>query len=227
MPYSSTQTKILVTESKFNTKDDPIANGAAAIANNAPHSDFFDKSAYFNINSLNRTVSKQDLLIMHFNVRSIQKNFDQVLMFLTELQKLPDIIALTEIKLSPNQIPTNIDLEGIASLYVAIARPNQEVVVFFFIKKAVTCKLKRNINLDLANVEDLWIVVLTKTGPAAIGVIYRHSSYLINDYELFSFSLCDIFYQFNAEKMPFYAVGDYKIDLMRVNASNSVKNHVH
>ena len=23
--------------------------------------------------------------------------------------------------------------------------------------------------------------------------------------------------------MPFYAVGDYKIDLMRVNASNSVK----
>ena len=27
--------------------------------------------------------------------------------------------------------------------------------------------------------------------------------------------------------MPFYAVGDYNIDLMRVNPINSVKNHVH
>ena len=225
MPCSSRQTQILVTESKFNTKDDPITSGAAAIANNAPYSDFFDKSAYFDINSLNRTVSKQDLLIMHFNVRSIQKNFDQLLMILTELEKLPDIIALTETKLSPNQIPTNIDLEGYE--FVRCDSSSKSGGVGFYIKKAVTYKLKRNIKLYLANVEDLWIEVLTKTGPAAIGVIYRHPSYLINDYELFSSSLCDIFCQFNAEKIPFYAVGHYNIDLMRVNASNSVKNHVH
>ena len=73
LPGSSRQTQILVTDSKFYAKDDPITSGAAAIANNAPYSDFFDKSAYFDINSLNRTVSKQDLLIMHFNVRSTQK----------------------------------------------------------------------------------------------------------------------------------------------------------
>ena len=45
-------------------------------------------------------------------------------------------------------------------------------VVGFYIKKPITYKLKRDINLDLANVEDLWIEVLTKNGPAAIGVIY-------------------------------------------------------
>ena len=99
--------------------------------------------------------------------------------------------------------------------------------VGFYIKKAITYKLKRNINLSLTNVEDQWIEVLTNTDPAAIGVIYRHPSYLINDYELFSSSLCDILCQFNAGKMPFYAVGDYNIDLMRVNANSSVKNHVH
>ena len=99
--------------------------------------------------------------------------------------------------------------------------------VGFYIKKGITYKLKRNINLDVANVEDLWIEVRIKTGPAAIGVIYRHPSNLINSDELFPFSLCDIFCQFNAEKMPFYALGDYNINLMRANASNSVKNHVH
>ena len=62
--------------------------------------------------TLNRTISKLDLLIMHFNVTSLQKNFDQLSMIVTKLQKLPDIIAITETKLSPNQIPTNIDLEG-------------------------------------------------------------------------------------------------------------------
>ena len=99
--------------------------------------------------------------------------------------------------------------------------------VGFYIKKAITYELKRNINLDLANVEDLRIKVLTKIGPAAIEVIYRHPSYLINDNEILSSSLCDIFCQFNAEKWPFYAEGDYNVNLMRVNASNSVKNHVH
>ena len=146
-------------------------------------------------------------------------------MILTELQKLPDIIALTETKLSPNQIPTNIDQEGYE--FVHCDSSSKSGGVGFYIKKAITYKLKRNINLDLANFEDLWIEVLTNSGPAAIGVIYRHPSYLINDYELFFSSFCDIFCQFNAEKMPFYAVGDYNIDLMRVNANSSVKSHVH
>ena len=225
LPCSSRQTQILATDSKFNTKDDPITCGAATIANNAPYSDFYDKSACFDINSLNRTLSKLDLLIMHFNVRRIQKNFDQLSMILTELQKLPDIIALTETKLSPNQIPTNIDQEGYE--FVHCDSSSKSGGVGFYIKKAITYKLKRNINLDLANFEDLWIEVLTKTGPAAIGVICRHPSYLINDYELFFSSFCDIFCQFNAEKMPFHAVGDYNIDLMRVNANSSVKSHVH
>ena len=135
---------------------------------------------------------------MHFNVSSIQKNFDQLSMILTELQKLPDIIALTETKLSPNQIPINIELEGYEFVHCDSSFKSESVG--FYIKKAITYKLKHNINLNLANVKDLWIEVLTKTGPTAIEVIYRHSSYLINDYELFSSSFCDIFSQFNAKK---------------------------
>ena len=135
------------------------------------------------------------------------------------------MIALTETKLSPNQIPTNIDLEGYEFVYCDSL--SKSGGVGFYIKKAITYKLKRNINLDLANVEDLWIEDLIKTSPAALGVIYRHPCYLINDYEVFSSSLCEIFCQFNSEKWPFYAVGDYNTDLIRVNASNSVKNHVH
>ena len=38
-----------------------ITCGAAAVVNNAPYSDFFDKSAYFDVNSLNKIVSEQDL----------------------------------------------------------------------------------------------------------------------------------------------------------------------
>ena len=73
---------------------------------------------------------------MHFNVRIIQKNFDLLSVILTELQKLPDIIALTETKLSPNQTPTNIDPEGY-EFVLPIARPNQEVLGFISKKQSL------------------------------------------------------------------------------------------
>ena len=56
-------------------------------------------------------------------------------MILTELQKLPDI-ALIETKLSPNQIPTNIDLEGCE--FVRCDSSSKSGGVGFYIKKAVT-----------------------------------------------------------------------------------------
>ena len=100
-------------------------------------------------------------------------------MIITKLQKLPDIIALTETKLSPNQTPTNIDLENYEFVHCDSA--SKSGGVGFYIKKAITYKSNSNIYLDWANVEDLWIEVLTKTGPAAIGVIYTHLRYLINE----------------------------------------------
>ena len=60
----------------------------------------------------------------------------------------------------------------------------------------------------------MWIEVKTTTGPIVIGVIYRHLTTLINDYECFTTNLCDIFAELRASSTVFYTVGDYNINLI-------------
>ena len=78
--------------------------------NDLSYFDFFCKSEYFDISSLNDAVRDQNIYLMHFNVRSIQKNVDELANFLTQLKALPDVLAITETKLKPDQVHTNIKL---------------------------------------------------------------------------------------------------------------------
>ena len=60
--------------------------------NDLSYFDFFHKSEYFDISSLNG-------VLMHFNVRSMQKNVNELANLLTQLKALPDVLAITETKL--------------------------------------------------------------------------------------------------------------------------------
>ena len=73
---------------------------------------YFHTRKYFDISSLNGAVGDQNLYLMHFNVRSIQKNVDKLVNLLTQLKALPDVLAMTETKLKPDQAHTNINLES-------------------------------------------------------------------------------------------------------------------
>ena len=65
----------------------------------------FNQSKYYHdISDVNAILDKvsgdqQQLFMMHFNVRSLVKNIDKVSYFLSQLNKRPDIIAVTETKL--------------------------------------------------------------------------------------------------------------------------------
>ena len=80
--------------------------------NDLSYFDFFHKSEYFDISSLNSVVGTQNLYLMHFNLRSIQKNVDELANLLTQPKVLPDVLATTETKLKPDQIHANINLES-------------------------------------------------------------------------------------------------------------------
>ena len=81
--------------------------------NDLSYFDFFHKNEYFDIGSLNGAVGDQNFSLMHFNVRSIHKTLDELANLLTQLKALPDVIlAITETKPKPDQVHTNINLEG-------------------------------------------------------------------------------------------------------------------
>ena len=69
-------------------------------------------------------MESDDLFLIHFNIRSLQKNFDYLCNYLLELKRTPDIIAVTETKLYDDAVHANIDIVGYS--FTAIVLLGQE-----------------------------------------------------------------------------------------------------
>ena len=86
-----------------------------------------------------------------------QKNVDELANLLIQQKAVPDVLAITEIKLKPDELHTNINLEG----YTFIHNDSEKHSggVGFYIKKYFNYKILRDININIAIVEDMWIEV--------------------------------------------------------------------
>ena len=108
-------------KSRSTTNETSELNNRNSLTSQTPvvnpcYTDFFDNCNYYDQQSLNNFLSAQTetLFIMHFNIRSLQKNSDHLASYLSELSVLPDIIAITETKLTNGIINSNIHLTGYA-----------------------------------------------------------------------------------------------------------------
>ena len=88
-------------------------------ASNLNYNDVFKNCLYYDDKSLNRILKNQpnDLLIMHFNIRSLQKNIDALITYVLGLERLPDVIGITKTKLISGQTHTKIDINGYTFLH--------------------------------------------------------------------------------------------------------------
>ena len=193
---------------------------------NSNYCDFFDNCVYYDVKSLNNVVNLKtdELFILHFNVRSLQKNIDNLNTLLATFSETPDIIAISETKLTHGQPFVNVDITGYD--FIHCASITKAGGVGFYVKQNLSYKQKSGININLNFVENMWIEVKTNNGPIVIGVIYRHPTTLVNDYESFSTNLCDIFADLRDSNTAFYAVGDYNIDLMQINGNHNFRKYV-
>ena len=95
--------------------------------------------------------------MIHFNVRSSQKNINKLSRYLTDLNRKPDVVAESETKLRENMIHSNIELNG----YQFIHRNSHTFVggVGIYVKSSISYNMKPTINIDLSSVENLWIKI--------------------------------------------------------------------
>ena len=94
----------------------------------------FNECEYYGTNCLNNILRNQtnELLIIHFNIRSFEKNIDKMSQYLSELKRQLDVIALTETKLKDN-ICGNIELPG--SKFIHVNSPTLAGGVGFYINE--------------------------------------------------------------------------------------------
>ena len=97
--------------------------------------------------------------MIHFNVRSLQKNIDKLSHYLTDLNRKPDVVAVSETKLKEDIIHSNIELDGYQFIHRNSHRPTSAGGVGIYVKSSISYNLKPTINIDLSSVENLWIEI--------------------------------------------------------------------
>ena len=138
-----------------------------------------EKCAYHNnidVFSSNSYV-KDSLTIIHFNVRSLQKNFDAFHEFHCNQPCSPDIICVTETRLK-NQPLLNIDVSGYT--FVHIDSPTTAGGVAMYISSALQFSVITNLQLIVNECENIWMKL--HDSNIIITTIYRHPK---NDAQVF------------------------------------------
>ena len=100
--------------------DDDFDAGMSTIGLMYDHLNFDEISKYFDLSQYNisfPTDNDKILSIIHFNIRSLSKNEDEMIAFLKCLNKQPDILVLTESFLDSNTNNT-IHLDGYKAFHV-------------------------------------------------------------------------------------------------------------
>ena len=122
---------------------------------------FFNQCECYDENSINRLKSDMDnnVLILHSNIRSLQKNIDELVLYLNKL-KHSEIIAIFEVKLQNNAVHINFQLDGYD--FVHVDSSTKAGGLGLFVKNKIDFITRDNIKLNLLHVGNLWIEINVK-----------------------------------------------------------------
>ena len=167
--------------------------------------------------SLSRKTSNQ-LFICHSNIRSLNKNFDQLRLFANELEFTHSIIGLSETwlkKASPSSLLT---LDG----YRLIT--NSRTVkkgggVGFYVSENLNCELLKDFNHMSETLESIFIEIkIPSQKDIIIGEIYRPPNSNAAD---FIESLNDLLTKNYLSQKTCYIMGDFNLNLLNYNENTT------
>lgn len=183
---------------------------------------------YFTDDALTHAASdvqnRMNLSIFHFNVRSLNKNCNELYTFLFSLDVNFDVLVISEIwsvnlELFRNAFPGN-------SFYYDA--PGSGIVggVGVFVRNCYSCNVidtLKVINSDYNRVENIWIEISNSTSKYIIGAFYRHPNHDIHDFTLLlENSLCSV----SRRDVPCFVAGDFNIDLCNYKTHTATTEYV-
>lgn len=150
------------------------------------------------------------LILGHVNIRSIQKNFDDLHHFLATLQLQVSLLCLSETRLKSDPI-SNISLKG----YTFIHSPTRTNAggVGLYIRDGISFRYTNQYIIECADCEQLWIEINSSSLNSqgiVLAVVYRHPRG----------NICDIAHELSVsldrlthDGRRFFLVGDININL--------------
>ena len=141
---------------------------------------------------------------------------------------LPEIIAISETKLNSSNRHL-VDIKNCNFTHSDSLTNTSGVGIY--IRKDLSYCINYNVSVDNNACESLFIEILNKSPNnkhqprknIIVGVIYRHPR---QSYSAFQDKLCNIIHELNRSNSSFFLVGDYNIDLSKINSDVKVKNYL-
>ena len=189
------------------------------------HNELFAKNInckYYNEEQFHNstiTTSGNQFSLIHFNARSLYKNFDSICEYLMSLDFSFSIIGITETWMFNR--PEIFSLSGYK--FVQSARlSGRGGGVAFFVHNMLNFRILENITFNIDGVESLFIETVSSTNKnIIIGVVYRKPSSnaadFVNEFE-------NIMHTISRNHKTCYIMGDFNLNLLDFAKVSNVSN---
>ena len=197
-----------------NLNDNYINQVISANLKNCVYTDF--------LNFDSRVDVFHSLFMLHFNIRSLQKNFETFYESLQLLPTLPQIIGISETKINDTPL-TNISIPNYMFLHANST--TRAGGVGLYILSSISFKLLGKNQLSNVGCENLW-VSLNFPGvqrTVVIAIIYRHPR---SDSNAFIETLNNKLGEIDCNKNDFYLMGDINLNISESDCSSSSINYL-
>ena len=180
---------------------------------------------YEDISSFKHKNNNKDLSLFHLNIASLGKHKNELETTLKMLKFKFDIIGITETKIKKNIDPIyDSSLEG----YTPYQTPTEgdKGGVMLYISKKHNCRRRNDIEsifYKTKELESVFIELIMKNKKnIIIGCIYRHPNMDISEFN--EYFINPLMNKLTKEDKTFYLLGDFNIDLLKINIENKITN---
>ena len=166
-------------------------------------------------------LSFENIFILHLNIRSLNKNYDDLYELISEFPHPFDLVCLSETKLK-NNTHVNIQIRGYQFVHVDSASNAGDMGIYISDNNELNHASPYSITVD--GCENIWISINTNTSQKyLIGLIYRHPK--SNVFE-FTAKFNECLQKVNGANIKCIVLGDYNIYLLN-NTAASVISYLH
>ena len=121
-----------------------------------------------------------ELLVLHVNIRSLQKNFDDLYQLICQFKYPPDIICLSETRLK-DQVPINVNTNGYN--FVNANSPTNAGGVGMYASSNINYSITKSFEIDNDGCENIWIKIQNNAKSSLIiDAVYRHPNSNVNEF---------------------------------------------
>ena len=182
-----------------------------------PELDIANYCTHEDANSSLNMASVGDLSILYINIVSLPCNMDQLVNLLTHFDKKPDLIALSETKIT-EICNTEYHPYLESYKYYNIKSKTMSGSVGLFVRNTLVCTTRHDLNCSENGLYEMFWVDISShsinSAKTTVGIVYRHNKTSIPS---FSTRIENIVSKLIRENTNFYILGDFNMNLIKTH----------